>query len=99
MAVKASVTGECFEADYAIVTNKAKAIVVDEVNKIIEADEANVINKIIAVNEIAEVDIHKANVIIEIVSAGKAIAVNRAIAVDRANMANEANKASLAEAN
>jgi hypothetical protein len=99
MAVKASVTSECFEADYAIVTNKAKAIVVDEVNKIIEADKANVINKIIAVNEIAEVDVNKANVIIEIISADEAIAVDRAIVVDRANMANEANKASLAQAN
>ena len=71
-------TSESFEADYAIVTNKAKAIVVDEVSKIIEADEANVIDKIIAVNKIAEVGVNKANVIVEIVSADKAIAVDRA---------------------
>jgi hypothetical protein len=46
------------------------------VNKIIEADEANVIDEIIAVNKIAELDVNKANVIVEIVSADKAIAVN-----------------------
>ncbi len=45
-------------------------------NKIIEADEANVIDEIIAVNKIAELDVNKANVIVEIVSADKAIAVN-----------------------
>jgi hypothetical protein len=98
-AVEASVTSESFEANYAIVTDKAKAIVVDEVNEIIEADEANAINKIIAVNKIAEVEVNKANVIIEIISADKAIVFNRAIAVDRANMANKADEASLAEAN
>ncbi len=76
-----------------------EAIVVDEVNKIIEADKANVIDKIIAVNKIAEFDADKANVIIEIISANEAIVVDRAIAVDRANMANQADEASLAEAN
>jgi hypothetical protein len=125
-AVKASVTGESFEADYAIVvneadnanvaneaddtneaigasaadrSNEAKAIVVDEVNEIIEANEANVIDKIVAVNKIAEVNVNKANLIVEIISADEANAVDRAIAVDRANMANEADEASLAEAN
>jgi hypothetical protein len=38
-------------------------------------------------------------VIVEIVSANVAIAIDRAIVIDRANMANEADKASLAEAN
>ena len=37
--------------------------------------------------------------IVEIVSANVAIAIDRAIVIDRANMANEADEASLAEAN
>ena len=37
--------------------------------------------------------------IVEIVSANVAVAIDRAIAIDRANMANEADEASLAEAN
>ncbi len=56
-----------------------------------KTDEAIGIDKIVEINE--------ANVIVEIVSANKAIAIDRAIAVNRANMANEANEASLAEAN
>jgi hypothetical protein len=38
-------------------------------------------------------------VIVKIVSANVAIAIDRAIVIDRANMANEADEASLAEAN
>jgi hypothetical protein len=38
-------------------------------------------------------------VIVKIVSANVAVAIDRAIAIDRANMASKANEASLAEAN
>jgi hypothetical protein len=82
---------EADEADGAIVTHAD--------NKANFAKEANVINKTVAANKIAEFDINKANVIVEIVLADKAIAVDRAVAVNRANMANEADEASLAEDN
>jgi hypothetical protein len=42
---------------------------------------------------------NKTIVIVEIVSANKAIVIDRAIAVDRVNMADEANEASLAKVN
>ena len=52
-----------------------------------------------AVGVLKIAEINKTNVIVEIVSANMAIAINRAIVIDRANMANEADEASLAEAN
>ena len=74
-------------------TNKADVANLSDANnlRVNETDEAIGIDKIVEINE--------ANVIVEIVLANKADAIDKAIAVDRANMANKANEASLAEAN
>jgi hypothetical protein len=50
------VTNEDVGAGEAIRTNEAEAIVVDEVNKIAEADEANVIVEIVLVHKAIAVD-------------------------------------------